>query len=438
MATMSWSLARAFGCFASLSLLEATPAWAACGDDVLDSEGEECDDGNSNAADGCSPECLIEECLEVDGAATGHTCQHGSFGPFATVQGFAYPGSVFGNVSTPHTYFTMTLNGELGNNRSAIEFMPVVNDSYAIYLKKPYPMEFRTPDGEPVPIRFEHAVTTCEVADSLTWVRVYGPLTASTSYIVDVGPWEEAEVSFAFESLGSFSSEYFLDRDGDGFNGDAPAAFSPCVPDEPFEASAGDDCDDDAADIHPGAPETCDGIDADCDGEELPAGQSCDMDGTGGSAGSAGASGVTSSGGSSPEATVSTGTGAADAEAAGSTGAAGAEVGTDGAAGAAGAGGASEEAAAANGGASAGSAGSGGVPSSGGTNPGSGVSEASGGGGSGCGCILGPGTAPPVPGSFAWALGGTALAVFTRRRHRSSPARHRRNDSSLRRTSQAH
>jgi hypothetical protein len=60
-------------------------------------------------------------------------------------------------------------------------------------------------------------------------------------------------------------SSWYADEDGDG-HGD---------PDSPLEAceqpsghvDSGDDCDDADPEIHPGAPERCDGVDQDCDGE---------------------------------------------------------------------------------------------------------------------------------------------------------------------------
>ena len=39
-----------------------------------------------------------------------------------------------------------------------------------------------------------------------------------------------------------------------------------CGPSGNYDATVGGDCDDNFADIYPGAPETCDGRDTDCDG----------------------------------------------------------------------------------------------------------------------------------------------------------------------------
>ncbi len=58
---------------------------------------------------------------------------------------------------------------------------------------------------------------------------------------------------------------WYADADADGF-GDAEAAFAACAPPMGTVANA-DDCDDADATIWPGAPETCNGVDDDCDVE---------------------------------------------------------------------------------------------------------------------------------------------------------------------------
>jgi hypothetical protein len=56
---------------------------------------------------------------------------------------------------------------------------------------------------------------------------------------------------------------WFLDNDEDG-HGDAATSIETCDPPAGFVASDGD-CDDDNPDVHPGAAETCNGFDDDCD-----------------------------------------------------------------------------------------------------------------------------------------------------------------------------
>ena len=58
---------------------------------------------------------------------------------------------------------------------------------------------------------------------------------------------------------------WYEDRDGDGYGG-ALVATSACVAPAGAVSTAGD-CDDDRADVHPGAAETCDLVDSNCDGD---------------------------------------------------------------------------------------------------------------------------------------------------------------------------
>jgi hypothetical protein len=58
--------------------------------------------------------------------------------------------------------------------------------------------------------------------------------------------------------------DWFHDGDGDSF-GDATDVYTACEPAVGYIADA-DDCDDARLDVYPGAPESCDGADNDCDG----------------------------------------------------------------------------------------------------------------------------------------------------------------------------
>src|SRR5262245_61383711 len=57
---------------------------------------------------------------------------------------------------------------------------------------------------------------------------------------------------------------FYADADGDG-HGDPTTAELACVEPSGFTTTR-DDCDDGAADVHPGAAEVCNGLDDDCDG----------------------------------------------------------------------------------------------------------------------------------------------------------------------------
>ena len=63
-----------------------------------------------------------------------------------------------------------------------------------------------------------------------------------------------------------FSSDtYYLDNDGDGY-GDPMESFFTCAPDENMVLD-NTDCDDGSPNSYPGAPEICDGLDNNCDGQ---------------------------------------------------------------------------------------------------------------------------------------------------------------------------
>jgi hypothetical protein len=63
---------------------------------------------------------------------------------------------------------------------------------------------------------------------------------------------------------GAPSETFYFDADGDSY-GDPAVTASACVA-PPRYVDNGDDCDDADSDVHPGASETCDGLDQDCNG----------------------------------------------------------------------------------------------------------------------------------------------------------------------------
>jgi hypothetical protein len=66
------------------------------------------------------------------------------------------------------------------------------------------------------------------------------------------------------------ATKWYADADADT-HGDPEASLTSCATTLPGYATADDDCDDGDSAIHPGAAETCDGIDQDCDGDESTA-----------------------------------------------------------------------------------------------------------------------------------------------------------------------
>ena len=90
--------------------------------------------------------------------------------------------------------------------------------------------------------------------------------------------WDDDCDGDANEGIGC--TDWHADQDRDGFG--AAGAVCVCQPVAPFDATDGDDCDDANPAIKPGAAETCNGRDDDCDGQTDEAfallGRPCDSD----------------------------------------------------------------------------------------------------------------------------------------------------------------
>lgn len=259
--TVSGKLGLVLGIL-GVSLALPRSAHAACADGTWDADSEACDDGNAQPGDGCDSECQLE-CSAVNLDATDHTCTHGAFGPFESAAAQEYPGFIYTEVNSPHTYYTVTLPVTAGAANSAVLFWPVATGPVAIYTKTQFPLVVRAAAGNAVPTALEHAITTCSVEDSLTWVRAFRELTDAEPYTLDIGPTAEGSVSLAIEYLSAFRLPWFRDADQDGWGG-ALVTESWCQAPVSF-ASQGDDCDDAAPEVHPEATETCNGVDDDCD-----------------------------------------------------------------------------------------------------------------------------------------------------------------------------
>jgi cysteine-rich repeat protein len=264
------------------ALLAAAPAYAVCGDGVWEGD-EPCDDGNDVANDACN-QCRLS-CERIFDGLTNHTCLHGAQGPFASAAAQTYPGVIYSDVSASHTYFTLTMSGEPGQNRSAALYSPGVNGLYAFYLNEPYPFSVLSPAGDAVPLLFDHGVSCAGAgAGSLTSVKVY-ELSSHDTYTITFGPTERASVSFAGELMealrGGRPSPRFWNRDGDEYGG-ALAGLGACDYGEHSVIHVPGDCDDSDSNIHPGAPELCDGVDNDCSGDDDAGAEGlCDADDAG-------------------------------------------------------------------------------------------------------------------------------------------------------------
>jgi cysteine-rich repeat protein len=236
-----------------------------CGDGVLDGATESCDDGGNEPNDGCDEDCQVE-CTEVGEKATEHTCLHGSNGPFADRVANSDGETVTTDVSPSHTYYTVVLPGESGDNLSRVQFVPSTSSTYAIYMKEAYPLTLLDEKGSEVEVFLEHGISSCAIRDSLTWVRVFRMLDAGKVYTVELGPYGGTTMSLAFEALG-FVGPLYRDSDRDGYAARGQeVARTWCAPPPGYSSEQGGDCDDTDPLTFPGATELCDGKNNDCDG----------------------------------------------------------------------------------------------------------------------------------------------------------------------------
>jgi cysteine-rich repeat protein len=285
----------------------AIAAWshsaaADCDDGEREDNGEECDDGNLLARDGCSEVCRLE-CDSVGAAATLHTCLHAQHGPFESETGAAYQGQYTefaAGIDTPHTLYTIAMAS--GSERTVVSYWPTQRGTYAFYMKAAYPVEVRTPSAA-VPVRIEHALAACDDPSALTWVRVY-ELSDEAPYNVIFGPLAQPTAVIAVERLESFLEGQYSDVDADGWGDDDAGVWAWCT--LPGRVLQEGDCDDRVSSIYPGAPELCNGVDDDCNtgtADICPA-DAGDMHDAGTSDGSVDAtlpdSGSTNDGGSAP------------------------------------------------------------------------------------------------------------------------------------------
>lgn len=247
-------------------------AHAMCGDGQTEPH-EECDDGNAQAGDGCY-ECRLE-CKAVADAATAHTCVHATHGPYDTVVAQKYPGFISVEPGAPHTYYTVSLPEGSDTERAAVRYWPLASGPFAIYSKGDFALEVvRISDGASIPLRFEHAVNSCQDPASLTKARVF-ELDENEDYYLVLGPTAEPTVALVIEHLAAFSATFFRDADGDGWGGDGPTMSSWCSP-VGWTTRKGD-CNDSVSSVRPDAVEICNGADDNCDAQ-IDEGLQCELD----------------------------------------------------------------------------------------------------------------------------------------------------------------
>jgi hypothetical protein len=159
------------------------------------------DDGSGFDTPGAAELALDQngECLVSD-EVVEHSCLHAEFGPFAAVSAQPYPGTVFSNIDTPHTAYTVTLPASGSSYAGAVRYRPTASGDHAFFLTPGTPLALFTNDGVPVPIEREGEIPD-ELCALIERVGVTH-LEAGESYIVSYGPSTASGVQTIIEFLG--------------------------------------------------------------------------------------------------------------------------------------------------------------------------------------------------------------------------------------------
>lgn len=287
------SAARFLGmAFLFLFAFAALPAHAACGNAVFEIDlGEECDDGNAVSGDGCA-ECKVE-CGDTDDSSSTLACFYAMNGPFESASAQTYPGFVYSDLSNnAFKLTTLSLQGSVGANQSAVLWAPSQNGAYAFYTGDSGPVSLLDGGGVPVPVRNARVFTSCATGShALVHVRIFSRLDPQQIYTLVLGARPVATVDVYWASLGA-EQDLFADLDGDGWGGEHAVGSAFCTA---HGYAAAGDCDDADAKTYPEAEELCDAHDNNCDGTadadevalcaNAPGGRVCQLTETVGSCG---------------------------------------------------------------------------------------------------------------------------------------------------------
>jgi uncharacterized protein (TIGR03382 family) len=205
-------------------------------------------------------DCTLGGSGELGVPLVEHSCFHTTHGPFAVVAATVgtAPGPGTPDVDEVHTHYRVELTAGEPN---VVTYAPVRDGTWAAFGD--LVTEQRVLDGAGVELAplFTQAIDACP---GIPTVQVFA-LAAFHRYTIVFGPSPATETIIVLEKVSDFDTVYGRDGDGDGVGASADAVTTPCVPPAGYVEQTGD-CDDADPAIYPGAAETCDGGDQDCDG----------------------------------------------------------------------------------------------------------------------------------------------------------------------------
>lgn len=205
-------------------------------------------------------EAQSTSCPVLGDALVEHSCFHARFGPFTTV--LATSGEELTNetpnIDAVHTEFRIGLAGSV----SSVTYTPVRSGTWTMFRGTDVPVRLFDSSNEQLLPTFDvDGDTDC---DALPLAAAY-QLEEAEFYRIEFGPSTADHVVVVLEYLDDFLIENGRDDDGDGYGRADDVVVTACAPPAGYAQNALD-CDDEDPNVHPGAPEICDGIDQNCNG----------------------------------------------------------------------------------------------------------------------------------------------------------------------------
>jgi hypothetical protein len=245
---------------------------------------------------GETSQAVLSPCVsgQLNSGFMTHACNHALFGPWygaraASTTTPPWFGVKAGDTTTnavenplpsvtdsgyPHVYYTVTLPSAGGGVYSGkMKFKPgstsaLGTGDYAIAWNIVTSILVKqgattiNPDSSISP---SPGVMSCS---GYTGYNVY-PFTigASTQYDITLTA-NTPTVNISFERIADHRKRLYQDLDGDGWGNSGVSLLSACAPWAAYPVTQGSDCNESNASIYPTAPETCDGVDSNCNGSD--------------------------------------------------------------------------------------------------------------------------------------------------------------------------